>query len=161
MTALHLIVNMSGNNLHGDTMKDHNLHVEVEVMIGLEHTLHIVTMRNLGLHTVQTTADMLALNDTTTTIVIVMLITTKLISGLITAEVMLVQIVITIGQSIKNLMSLMFASFAINVATLRNTVTLMPNLQNLGQNFPKVTTTGLETGTIVDHETVLQPKKTD
>lgn len=87
-------------------MKDHNLYVEVEAMIGLGHTLHVVTMRNLvplGTHTVQTTADMLAepLIDTTTTIVLVMLITTKLISGLITAEVMLVQIVITIGQSLK------------------------------------------------------------
>lgn len=88
-----------------------------------------------------------------------MLITTKLISGLITAEVMLVQIVITIGQSIKNLMSLMFASFAINVATLRNTVTLMTNLQTSGQNFPKLTTTGLETVPIVDHETVINQKK--
>lgn len=140
-------------------MKDHNLHVEA--MIGLGHTLHIVRMRNLvplGTRTVLAEP----LNDTTTTtIVIVMLITTKLISGLITAEVMLVQIVITIGQSIKNLMSFMFASFSINVATLRNTVTLMPNLQTLGQNFPKVTTTGLETGTIVDHETVPTTKKTD
>lgn len=103
--ALHLIVNMTEKNLHGDTMKDHNLHVEVEAMIRLGHTLHIVKIRNLvplGPHTVQTTADMLAepLNDTTT-VVIVMLITTKLIGGLITAEVMLVQIVITIiGQSI-------------------------------------------------------------
>lgn len=141
-------------------MKDHNLHVGVEAMIGLGHTLHIVTMRNLvplGRHTVQTSAEMLAepLKDTTTTIVIVMLMTTKFIGGLIAAEVMLDHYR-TIN---KNLMSLMFASFAINVATLRNTVTLMPNLQTLGQHFPKVTTTGLETGTIVDHQAVPTTKK--
>lgn len=149
-------------------MKDHNLHVEVEAMIGLGHTLHIVTMRNLvplGPHTVQTTADMLAepLIDTTTTIN-----SNRYANNNKTHQ--------RFDNSrsnassnrdhyrtiIKNLMSLMFASFAINVATLRNTVTLMPHLQTLGQNFPKVTTTGLETGTIVDHETVpTTTKKTD
>lgn len=133
--------------------------------ITLEGT--VMTKIDLGRRALHLTISMIGdnlhggtMNDTITTIVIVTLITTNLISGLVTAKRTLVQTVITKSQTITNLMGLTVAPYATNVTTLWMNVILILSLGTVNQTFPNVTTTGLETETIVDHETVQITKKT-
>lgn len=57
-------------------------------------------------------------------------------------------------------MGLTVTSYATNVTTLWRNVILILSLGTVNQTFPKNTTKGQETGTIVDHETVQITKKT-